>query len=358
MDFVIEWKQYIDDKSCPDNIEPVINCIYENRHQQLVLETGLKLITDWTYYYDTKFLNNNQKLLALLQSIIDDSYFILGLYMVCIIMTNIITDCKTNLNLTNIENLIPRIKFCNQQTIIEWNHFLSMYSTYTFNKPILNYLCTSIIDDEIHTNFPTIIYNFCRLEPILTGKTLVKYNMYNHLELFIFSEHLFNQVYYIFQSAVKNKISVVFNSTFYSRLYKKNKLYRFLNRMMIFNFEFYKDESIFKTSVERLITFKSKNTNDELTFLTLMYNYFVGYNHTFGFYLSPKLKYIDHESSKLYFNLVRKIYDNNKSIFTQNYIRRVLKHSYGYHFCTNLHEIAYRNCLINKIEMDKVFNPF
>ncbi len=353
--FVNEWKSYIDSKSCPDNIIPIINYTFENRTKQLVLDSGLKLISDWTFINNSHSLENNEELLFILQSIIDDSYYILNLNVVFIIINNLITDSKKSVKLHNIEHFIPRLDFCNKIVQREWWFMINTYSLYNFNKPIIEYVCLN----SIQGSHIEILYKQCRLEPLQTINLMVKYNIFNFLEHYIDSMY-FHKIVYIFALAIKLHKQILFTPYFYETLYNRDRLYRFLSQMMYYNFEFYKHESIFSIYTDKLIVSKNPITVNELFFLTYIYKYFKHiYTQKIYYYLKSKLKNIDSDlAGKLYFNIIRQIYNTESTLFNKLFINKILTHSFGFHFCENLRELSYRNCLINKIKTDKLFNPF
>lgn len=138
------------------------------------------------------------------------------------------------------------------------------------------------------------------------------------------------------------------------------EIYKFLSQMLLHNFEFYKHESVFSIYTDKLVISKTHITANELLFLALMYKHFKYiYMQKITNFLKSKLKNIDTDLlGCVYFNLIREIYDYDTSLFNKSFINRVLKHPYGFYFCSNLRELSYRNCLINKTKIDKLFNPF
>lgn len=356
--FINEWKSYIDTKSCPDNIIPIINYTFENRTKQLVLNSGLKIISDWTFINNSNSLANNEELLFILQSIIDDSYYILNLDVVFIIINNVTTDYKATMKLHNIENFIPRLEFCNTIVQREWWFMITTYSSYNFNTIIIKYICINI-EDSIQGSYIEIFYKQCKLEPLQIINLLVKYNIFNLLEHYIDSTY-FHKILYIFTLAIKLYKQILFTPYFYKTLYKRDKLYKFLSKLMFYNFEFYKHESVFSIYTDKLVISKKPITVDELFFLTCIYKHFKHvYIQKIAHCLKSKLKNIDSDlAGKLYFNIIRQIYNTDSTLFTKLFINKVLTHSFGFHFCENLRELSYRNCLINKIKTDKLFNPF
>jgi len=358
-DFMNNWKTYIDEKSCPENIIPIINYTFINQSKQLVLNSGLKIISDWTFLHNANLLIENEELLSILQTIIDDSYYIFNLDVVFIIINNLLSDSHSNVKLQNIDNFIPRITFCSKRTIEEWWYMISVYTTYKFDENILEYICKNIIDGIYHNSYIQIIYRQCKLKPYETIAMLSKYNIFNYLENFIDSNQ-FIHVLKIFNCALKLKTKILFTPYFYQTLYDMNEIYKFLSRMLLHNFEFYKHESVFSIYTDKLVVSKTQITINELLFLTLMYKHFKHiYTQKIAHFLKSRLKNIDTDLlGSVYFNLIRKIYNTDTSFFNKAFINRVLNHHYGFHFCTNLSELSYRNCLINKIKIDKLFNPF
>lgn len=358
-DFINNWKTYIDEKSCPENIIPIINYTFKNQYKQLVINYGLKIISDWTYSNNSSILIESDELLSILQTIIDDSYYIFNLDVVFIIINNLMSDTKSSINLYNFENFIPRLVFCNKLTMDEWWHMICVYTLYKFDETILEYVCKNIIDGKYHNSYIQIIYKQCKLEPEKTIAILSKYDIFNYLENFIDSNQ-FVKVLKIYSCAVKFETKILFTPYFYKTLYDMGEIYKFLSRMLSHNFEFYKHESVFSIYTDKLVISKTKITAYELLFLALMYKHFKHiYMQKITHFLKSKLKNIDTRLlSIIYFNLIRKIYNIDTSILNKPFINRVLKHPYGFYFCTNLSELSYRNCLINKIKIDKLFNPF
>lgn len=213
-DFMNNWKTYIDEKSCPENIIPIINYTFKNQSKQLVLNSGLKIISDWSFLYDAKLLIDNEELLTILQTIIDDSYYIFNLDVVFIIINNLISDSHSNIKLQNIDNFIPRLTFCNKITMGEWWYMISVYTTYKFDENILDWICSNIINGKYHSSYIQIIYKQCKLEPKKTIAILSKYNIFNYLENFIDS-NLFIQVLKIFSCALKLETTILFTPYFY-----------------------------------------------------------------------------------------------------------------------------------------------
>lgn len=356
--FINEWKSYIDDKSCPANIIPIINYTFQNQSKQLVLHSGLKIICDWTYINNINSIVNNEELLNILQSVIDDSYYVLNLDVVFIIINNLMSDSKTTVKLHNIENFIPRLVFCNKIIQKEWWYMVSNYSTYKFHEPILKYVCTNILDGFINELHIQVIYRQCAIEPLQTIKLLSKYNIFTFLENYIDSKQ-FIFILKIFNCAIKLGIQILLTPFFYKTLYNMNKLYKFLSRMMLYNFDFYKHESVFSIYTDKLIISKNQVTLDELVFLSFIYKHFRHvYIQKIAQYLKSKLKHINSELGLIYFHLVRKIYNQDPTLYNKPFINRVLNHPYSFYFCENLRELSYRNCIINKIKTDKLFIPF
>lgn len=357
--FINDWKSYMDNKSCPDNIIPIINYTFKNQSKQLVLNLGLKIISDWTFMNDSSVLQNNKELLYMLQNIINDSYYIFELHIVFIIINNIISDSHSNINLYNLENFIPRLYFCNKIHQEEWWFMISVYTLYEYNEQILQYICANIINGIYNDSYIYIIYKQCKLEPQKTINLLVKYNVFNYLELYT-STNYFPTIFKIFSQAIELKTQILLTPNFFARLYEMKKLYKFLSKMMIHNFDFYRHESVFSIYTDKLIISKTCITIDELLFLTLIYKHFKHiYIQKLTHYLKSRLKNIDSVLlSKVYFLLIRKIYNTEPSFFNKAFINRILNHPYGFYFCENLRELSYRNCFINKIKIDKLFNPF
>lgn len=363
-----DFHLYNNSKTFPENIIPIITYMYKYHTQQLTLLKCLNIITDWSYDNDTSTIVNNDELNHVFQYIIDDSHFIVGLRVMLIIFNNILHDNRI-LFVKNFDNLITRINYCNPNTQTEWVHLLLIYSQYYFSENVLQCMCEYITNYKYICPqlYCRIIYNHFKLEPLKTVKMLQKNNVITRLYLNYVNTSSNNDMKYITQmysEFIKNNLPCTIPEAFYSQLYSKQKLYKFLSKMLYYNFDYFKYEQVIRIYTDKLLVKSKPISYYEIVFLTLIHEKFkLIYNYRIGIHLSKIFKYInynycDDNTMLTYFTLLRNIYNSDKTLYTKYFIKKVLTHSNSNHFCENLKELAYRTCLINKVRVDKFFNPF
>lgn len=361
-----DFHLYNNSRTFPENILPIITYMYKYHTQQLTLLKCLNIIADWSFDNNTSILVNNDELNHVFQHIVDDSHFILGLRTMLVILNNILCDNHL-LFVENVDNLIHRINYCEENTQTEWMHFLLVYSKYYFNENIVQCICDYITNRKYVCSklYCNIIYNQSKLEPLKTIQILQKNNVLTRLYLNYTSSNMdLKYISNIYSEFIKHNLPCVIPDTFYSQLYSKQKLYKFLSKMLYFNFEYFKYEQVIRIYTDKLLAKSKPISYHEIVFLTLIHEKFkLIYNYKIGIHLSKIFKFINYNYCTdniiiTYFTLLRNIYNSDKTLYTKYFIKKVLTHPNSNYFCENLKELAYRTCLINKVRVDKFFNPF